>query len=114
MRFRPCIDLHNGVVKQIVGGSLSDDNRQSLQINFEARKPAQWFARKYRRDGVSGGHIIRLGSGNTDAARSALSAWPNGMQFGGVSVELVPNMMAKVLKSLSVTSPSVSRSLQAN
>ena len=83
MRFRPCIDLHSGVVKQIVGGSLSDGNRQSLKINFEARKPAQWFARKYRRDGLRGGHIIRLGSGNADAARSALAAWPNGMQLGG-------------------------------
>jgi phosphoribosylformimino-5-aminoimidazole carboxamide ribotide isomerase len=83
MRFRPCIDLHNGMVKQIIGGSLSDRDQTSLRTNFETEKPARWFARKYRRDGLTGGHIIQLGPGNTDAARSALAAWPDGMQIGG-------------------------------
>lgn len=83
MRFRPCIDLHRGVVKQIVGGSLSDENQRTVRINFETEKPAQWFAHKYRKDGMTGGHIIQLGPGNAEAARSALAAWPNGFQLGG-------------------------------
>lgn len=83
MRFRPCIDLHNGVVKQIVGGTLSDTADSDLKINFEAEKPASWFARQYQKDNLSGGHVIQLGPGNADAAASALSAWPGGLQIGG-------------------------------
>jgi len=83
MRFRPCIDLHQGVVKQIVGGTLSDDPGQGPQTNFTGEKPAQWYAELYRRDNLTGGHIIRLGPGNSAAARSALGAWPGGMQIGG-------------------------------
>ncbi len=83
MRFRPCIDLHAGVVKQIVGATLSDTDRQGLQTNFQAEKPAGWFADRYRRDNLTGGHVIQLGKGNTTAARSALSHWPGGMQVGG-------------------------------
>ena len=83
MRFRPCIDLHNGRVKQIVGGSLSDEDQTSVRTNFESEKSAQWFARKYRQDGLTGGHVIQLGPGNAQAAQSALSAWPEGMQIGG-------------------------------
>jgi phosphoribosylformimino-5-aminoimidazole carboxamide ribotide isomerase len=83
MRFRPCIDLHDGVVKQIVGATLSDSEAHGLQTNFQAEKPAGWFADRYRRDNLSGGHVIQLGKGNTAAARSALSRWPGGMQVGG-------------------------------
>lgn len=83
MRFRPCIDLHQGKVKQIVGNTLSDGDGTSLQTNFEARQPAAWFARQYRRDGLAGGHVIQLGPGNEQAARQALSAWPGGLQIGG-------------------------------
>jgi phosphoribosylformimino-5-aminoimidazole carboxamide ribotide isomerase len=83
MRFRPCIDLHDGVVKQIVGASLSDTEPQGLQTNFQAEKPASWFAERYRRDNLTGGHVIQLGHGNTAAARSAISRWPGGMQLGG-------------------------------
>ena len=83
MRFRPCIDLHQGKVKQIVGATLSDRNGGSLQINYEARKPAEWFARLYRRDNLFGGHVIQLGPGNTSAAKAALTAWPGAMQIGG-------------------------------
>lgn len=83
MRFRPCIDLHKGKVKQIVGGTLSDADENAVQTNFEARKPAQWFARLYRKDGLTGGHVIQLGPGNQQAARAALAAWPGGMQLGG-------------------------------
>jgi len=81
MRFRPCIDLHNGKVKQIVGGTLVDGREP--QTNFQAAKPAAWFADLYRRDNLPGGHIIQLGPGNTRAAESALAAWPGGLQIGG-------------------------------
>jgi phosphoribosylformimino-5-aminoimidazole carboxamide ribotide isomerase len=83
MKFRPCIDLHHGTVKQIVGGTLSDRDGSTPQTNFVAERPAQWYARLYRRDGLSGGHIIQLGPGNADAAAAALAAWPGGMQLGG-------------------------------
>jgi phosphoribosylformimino-5-aminoimidazole carboxamide ribotide isomerase len=83
MRFRPCIDLHQGKVKQIVGGTLSDENAADLETNFEAQKPARWFANLYRRDKLTGGHIIQLGPGNENAARDALKAWPGGLQLGG-------------------------------
>jgi phosphoribosylformimino-5-aminoimidazole carboxamide ribotide isomerase len=83
MRFRPCIDLHQGKVKQIVGGSLSDENAAGLETNFEARKPARWYASLYRRDKLTGGHVIQLGPGNENAARDALKAWPGGLQLGG-------------------------------
>jgi phosphoribosylformimino-5-aminoimidazole carboxamide ribotide isomerase len=83
MRFRPCIDLHNGVVKQIVGATLEDDASTEPQTNFQTDKPAAWFADRYRRDRLTGGHVIQLGKGNTQAARSALSQWPGGMQVGG-------------------------------
>jgi phosphoribosylformimino-5-aminoimidazole carboxamide ribotide isomerase len=80
--FRPCIDLHEGKVKQIVGGTLSDAPEQ-LRTNFVSDRPASWFAELYRRDGLKGGHVIMLGSGNEEAARSALGAFPGGMHVGG-------------------------------
>lgn len=81
-RFRPCIDLHQGVVKQIVGGSLRDEGEGPTE-NFVATKPPAWFAETFRKDGVQGGHVIQLGPGNEDAAREALAAWPGGLQLGG-------------------------------
>ncbi|MCF7855065.1 MAG: phosphoribosylformimino-5-aminoimidazole carboxamide ribotide isomerase [Candidatus Pacebacteria bacterium] len=80
--FRPCIDLHNGRVKQIVGGSLTDDG-QGLRTNFETDRPAREFAEMYQRDGLKGGHVIQLGPGNRDAAIGALEAFPGGLQLGG-------------------------------
>ena len=80
--FRPCIDLHEGMVKQIVGGTLSGDPAQ-LRTNFVADRPAAWFARLYRNDGLTGGHVIMLGPGNEAAARAALAAYPGGLQVGG-------------------------------
>lgn len=80
--FRPCIDLHEGRVKQIVGGTLSDD-ATSLRTNFVAEQSAAWFADLYRRDGLKGGHVIMLGPGNETAAREALAAYPGGMHVGG-------------------------------
>lgn len=83
MKFRPCIDLHDGKVKQIVGSSLRDSSPESLETNFTAEKPSSWYAELYRRDNLTGGHIIKLGPGNDESARSALAAWPGGMQIGG-------------------------------
>jgi phosphoribosylformimino-5-aminoimidazole carboxamide ribotide isomerase len=81
-RFRPCIDLHQGKVKQIVGGSLRDDGPAPRE-NFVSEQPSAWFAERFRADGLTGGHVIKLGPGNDEAAREALAAWPGGLQIGG-------------------------------
>lgn len=80
--FRPCIDLHDGKVKQIVGGSLTD-NGAGLRTNFVSERPSSWYAELYKRDGLKGGHVIMLGSGNETAAKSALGAYPGGLHVGG-------------------------------
>jgi phosphoribosylformimino-5-aminoimidazole carboxamide ribotide isomerase len=80
--FRPCIDLHEGKVKQIVGGTL-DAGPGRLQTNFVSDRPAAWYAELYQRDGLKGGHVIRLGPGNDAEARAALQAYPGGLQIGG-------------------------------
>lgn len=80
--FRPCIDLHQGKVKQIVGGSLSDEPA-AWRTNFVSEQPAKWYAELYRRDGLRGGHVIMLGPGNEAAAQEALAAYPGGLQVGG-------------------------------
>ncbi|WP_193211920.1 phosphoribosylformimino-5-aminoimidazole carboxamide ribotide isomerase [Luteolibacter marinus] len=81
-KFRPCIDLHQGKVKQIVGGTLRDDGPGPRE-NFVASAGAGEFAGMFRGDGLTGGHVIKLGPGNEDAAKEALSAWPGGLQIGG-------------------------------
>jgi len=81
-RFRPCIDLHDGKVKQIVGSTLKDEGA-GPKVNFVSDRSPAWFAELYRRDGLTGGHVILLGKGNEQAAREALAAWPGGMQVGG-------------------------------
>ena len=80
--FRPCIDLHEGKVKQIVGGTLGEDPAR-LRTNFVSERSAAWFAELYRRDGLKGGHLIMLGPGNEEAARGALRAYPAGLHVGG-------------------------------
>jgi|SRR5579875_3737452 len=80
--FRPCIDLRQGRVVQIVGGTWSDDPA-AVRTNFVSEKPAAWFAELYKRDGLAGGHVIMLGPGNESAARAALAAFPGGLQVGG-------------------------------
>lgn len=89
MRFRPCIDIHNGQVKQIVGSSLNDEKDQ-VRENYVAGQDAAWFARRYKKDGLKGGHVILLnasGSPNFEATRKqaleALAAYPDGLQLGG-------------------------------
>jgi phosphoribosylformimino-5-aminoimidazole carboxamide ribotide isomerase len=80
--FRPCIDLHEGKVKQIVGGTLGDEPAR-LRTNFISERSAAWYAELYKRDGLKGGHVIMLGRGNESAAREALAAYPGGMHVGG-------------------------------
>lgn len=89
MEFRPCIDIHNGQVKQIVGGSLTDKNDQA-QENFVATKNADYYARLYQEKGIMGGHIILLNPPSSEyyeatrkQALAALAAYPGGLQIGG-------------------------------
>ncbi len=67
---------------QIVGGTLTESG-DGTRTNFVAAQPPAWFAELYRRDQLGGGHVIALGPGNESAARSALGAWPGGLQYGG-------------------------------
>src|SRR3569833_2950276 len=82
MAFRSCIDLRGGKVVQIVGGTLSDDGAGTV-TNFTSTQTAAEVADLYRRDGLKGGHVIMLGPGNEEAAKSALAAYPGGLQIGG-------------------------------
>ena len=83
MRFRPCIDLHGGRVKQIVGSTLRDEDADTLRTNFSSDFPPSHYAEIYKKDHLPGGHIIMLGPGNKAAAIDALKAWPGGMHVGG-------------------------------
>lgn len=79
-RFRPCIDLHAGQVKQIVGGTLDTSD---LKTNYVSHLPPAHFAGLYRDNDLEGAHVIMLGPGNADASREALGAWRGGLQVGG-------------------------------
>jgi phosphoribosylformimino-5-aminoimidazole carboxamide ribotide isomerase len=81
-KFRPCIDLHNGRVKQIVGSTLTD-KADELEVNYESDRPARYFAEQYKKDALLGGHVIKLGPNNDAAAREVLRAYPGGLQVGG-------------------------------
>lgn len=74
-RFRGCIDIHAGQVKQIVGGTLSETDETNLRTNFVATLPAGYFGKLYRENKVFGTHVIKLGGGCDDAAAEALAAW---------------------------------------
>lgn len=82
MKFRPCIDLHRGQVKQIVGETLQDDPSR-VKENFVSEHDSVYYANMFRNDGLAGGHVIMLGSGNEEAAVAALRAYPGGLQIGG-------------------------------
>jgi len=89
MEFRPCIDIHNGKVKQIVGGSLRDDGDRAVE-NFVAGQDAAYYARLYRNAGIRGGHIILLNAKDSAyykatraQALEAVKEYPGGMQVGG-------------------------------
>jgi phosphoribosylformimino-5-aminoimidazole carboxamide ribotide isomerase len=82
-RFRPCIDLHAGSVKQIVGGTLSTTEDSSLKTNFTSEHPSAYYASLYKKHNLTGAHVIMLGPGNDSAAQEALEAWKGGLQVGG-------------------------------
>lgn len=89
MEFRPCIDIHNGKVKQIVGSSLTDKNNEAKE-NFIASKGADYYAQLYKDNGIKGGHIILLNpviseyyEATKAQAMSALKTYKNGLQIGG-------------------------------
>ena len=89
MQFRPCIDIHNGKVKQIVGGTLSDEKDAALE-NFVSEKNASDYALLYKKMGLKGGHVILLNSRDSEyyeatksQAVGALKAYPGGLQIGG-------------------------------
>ena len=89
MKFRPCIDIHNGKVKQIVGGSLKDQGDFAV-TNFASEYGAEFYAEKYKKDQIRGGHIILLNAKNSEyyeatkeQAMKALAAYPGGLQIGG-------------------------------
>jgi phosphoribosylformimino-5-aminoimidazole carboxamide ribotide isomerase len=102
--FRPCIDLHEGRVKQIVGGTLGGDPAR-LRTNFVSERSAAWYAELYRRDALKGGHVIMLGPGNEEPARQALQAYPGGMQVGGgINVNNAKSWLAAGASHVIVTS----------
>jgi len=82
VQFRPCIDLHDGKVKQIVGSTLGHQD-QAVVENFISENDSAYFADMFKNDGLTGGHVIMLGTGNEDAALLALQTYPNGLQIGG-------------------------------
>lgn len=82
-RFRPCIDLHAGAVKQIIGGTLSSSSPDTLKTNFISPLPAEHFAKLYKENGLEGGHVIMLGPGNEEAATRSVAEWRDGLQVGG-------------------------------
>lgn len=89
MRFRPCIDIHNGKVKQIVGSSLIDEGDRARE-NFISEKDASYYAGLYQKSGLLGGHVILLNGADSPfypetrrQAVRALEAYPGGLQVGG-------------------------------
>ncbi len=89
MQFRPCIDIHNGAVKQIVGGSLKDTDNQAEE-NFVSEYDAAFYAKLYQKLNLKGGHIILLNHKDSaffEATRrqtlEALRAYPQGLMVGG-------------------------------
>jgi phosphoribosylformimino-5-aminoimidazole carboxamide ribotide isomerase len=103
MRFRPCIDLHDGKVKQIIGSTLRDG--EEPLINFETSLPPSHFAAIYKLDNLPGGHVIMLGKGNEEAAFDALAAFPGGLQAGGgISTDNAARFIDKGASHVIVTS----------
>ncbi|MCA0754180.1 phosphoribosylformimino-5-aminoimidazole carboxamide ribotide isomerase [Paenibacillus sp. N4] len=79
MKFRPCIDLHDGKVKQIVGETLNTE----IIENFVSQYDSVYYAELFKKDALTGGHVIMLGGGNEEAALQALKHYPDGLQIGG-------------------------------
>lgn len=111
MEFRPCIDIHNGKVKQIIGSSLSDE-KDAAKENFVSNKNAAYYAGLYQSRGLKGGHIILLNAADSPyyeqtkaEAMSALTAFPDGMHVGGgITAENAPEYLKSGASHVIVTS----------
>lgn len=82
MQFRPCIDLHQGKVKQIIGETLNKEGHDVVE-NYVSKHDSTYYASMFKEDKLTGGHVIMLGEGNKEAAKQALQAYPGGLQIGG-------------------------------
>ncbi|KAL8942087.1 MAG: hypothetical protein Q9216_001853 [Gyalolechia sp. 2 TL-2023] len=103
-RFRPCIDLHSGQVKQIVGGTLSNTS-SDLRTNHVSKLPASYFANLYKEHTLNGAHVIMLGPGNEAAAQETMAAWPGGLQLGGgITADNAKEWIERGAKKVIVTS----------
>ena len=105
MKFRPCIDIHNGKVKQIVGGSLKDAGDQAKE-NFVSGQDAAFYAELYKNAGLKGGHVILLNGKDSEyyeatrnQALKALKAYPGGLQIGGGVCQVSSTMYNAVVKA---------------
>ena len=111
MEFRPCIDIHNGKVKQIVGGSLKDLGDRA-QENFVSEQDAAFYAKLYQKNSLKGGHIILLNASDSpyyeatkEQALSALRVYPGGLQVGGgITAENAAEYLAAGASHVIVTS----------
>ena len=111
MEFRPCIDIHNGKVKQIVGGSLKDTGNFAEE-NFVSKQDAAFYAHMYKEAGIRGGHIILLNAKESEyyeatkaQALKALAAYPGGLQIGGgITAENAKEFLAVGASHVIVTS----------
>lgn len=111
MEFRPCIDIHNGKVKQIVGSSLRDLGNQAKE-NFVSEQDGAFYAHLYKEAGISGGHIILLNSVDSEyyeatkaQAFLALQEYPKGLQVGGgITAENAVEFIEKGASHVIVTS----------
>ena len=105
MKFRPCIDIHNGKVKQIVGGSLKDAGDQAKE-NFVSGQDATFYAELYKNAGLKGGHVILLNGKDSEyyeatrnQALEALRVYPGGLQIGGGVCQVSSTMYNAVVKA---------------
>lgn len=106
MEFRPCIDIHQGKVKQIIGSTLNNEN-QKLKVNFVAAKDAAYFAKLYKRDDLFGGHIIMLDNSEQTKKETfkALESFPDGLQVGGgVTAENANEFLSKGVSQVIISS----------
>lgn len=111
MKFRPCIDIHNGKVKQIIGGSLLDKGNKAID-NFVSEQDASFYGKLYQKNNLSGGHIIILNPAGSEfyeedvrQAELALQAFPGGLQIGGgITAENAEDFLKKGATHVIVTS----------
>lgn len=109
-RFRGCIDIHAGQVKQIVGGTLTKDDvlpSDKADENFVSTKPSSYYAQLYKDHNVHGCHVIKLGTNpaNDEAAALACSTWPGNLQVGGgITIDNAQDWLGKGASHVIVTS----------